>query len=895
MKSPFHILPETYINLSLRNKFILPMTAVILLSFLSVGIYFIHNQREKQSLRLQEKAERISSLILSSSLESIWDVDLETLERNCHAFFKDEEITRIVIVDTFYGEEELVNLSKDIKGTDDIVKTADFVKGDQKVAKLTVVISNYYIDQILNQLKNTFVILSALLFIFMFGIVRVVSQIALKPLEEMMKGVKHLTEGDLSFRILVQSRDELGKLTSSFNNMAEELSLYHGHLQELVEQRTSELQTSNDHLQQEVSERKRAEEVAEAARMSAESKEKLLRVSELKYRTFFENSADAMLIIRDHKFMDCNSAAVEMLKHESKEDLVNAHPSELSPEFQPDGNRSFDKAMEMMEIALAKGTHRFEWDHKRKDGEVFPVEVSLTAIPQDEGMVLHTVWLDITERKQAEAEILKSKTEAEQASTAKSEFLANMSHELRTPLNAILGFSQLMTRAPNISSEQLSNLKTIGRSGEHLLSLINDVLDYSRIEAGRSELKQDNFDLYHLLLGLEEMFKLRAQEKRIFLEFKRRDDVPQYIRTDQNKLRQVLINLLNNAVKFTKIGDIVLSVSNRKPEEEVETSECFLCFEVVDSGCGISKAEQDKIFDSFFQIDNRQSSQQGTGLGLSICKKFAHLMGGVLAVDSEVGGGTRFTFNIPVELAEGTDAVSSGIRPKVLGLTPGQPVFRLLVAEDDENSSNLLVRLLQSVGFEVQAAANGRDAIKIWREWHPHFIWMDIRMPVMDGYEATSIIKSEMELSKSGINTKIVALTASVFEEAKLKVLEQGGNDFVRKPFRETEIFETMEKHLGVKYVYEESNEKDIPPILLNNEMSEQNQVNSINDLPKGVITKLKENTELSDAVMIDRVINDIRAKDMRLGEVLSELAGNFAYDKIIALIQKAKEISEGT
>ena len=241
MRTLLHMLPKSYLNLRLRNKFIIPTIAVIFISFLSVGIYFIHDQRTIQEIRLQEKAKRISRLLLSSNLESIWDVDLKNLGRNCQAFFEDEEITRLIIIDTFNNEDVLVNLSKNITGTKDIVKAADFIRGDHKIAKLEVVFSNYYIEQDLAQLRNTLVVLSVLVFLLMVGIIRVVSQIALRPLKGMMAGVHHLTEGDLSFQIPVQSQDELGKLAVSFNTMAEELNHYHGNIQELVEKRTAEL------------------------------------------------------------------------------------------------------------------------------------------------------------------------------------------------------------------------------------------------------------------------------------------------------------------------------------------------------------------------------------------------------------------------------------------------------------------------------------------------------------------------------------------------------------------------------------------------------------------------------------------------------------------------------
>jgi len=212
-----------------------------------------------------------------------------------------------------------------------------------------------------------------------------------------------------------------------------------------------------------------------------------------------------------------------------------------------------------------------------------------------------------------------------------------MSHELRTPLNVILGFSQLLTRSPNLSSEQLASLQTIGRSGEHLLALINDVLEFSKIEAGKIEVKSERFDLHGFLLGLEEMFRLRAGQKGLALKFILEDDVPPQIRADKNKLRQVLINLLGNAVKFTDAGSVTLHVRCREQKQE-PSGRCLLRITVADTGIGISPEDKDKIFDAFFQTGGDRSPLKGTGLGLAISDKFVELMGGELAVESTVAG-----------------------------------------------------------------------------------------------------------------------------------------------------------------------------------------------------------------------------------------------------------------
>jgi signal transduction histidine kinase/CheY-like chemotaxis protein len=410
---------------------------------------------------------------------------------------------------------------------------------------------------------------------------------------------------------------------------------------------------------------------------------------------------------------------------------------------------------------------------------------------------------EITVRKQAEEALLVAKEQAEAANKAKSMFLSNMSHELRTPLNAILGFAQLLKRDLTIGEEQRKEISIIGRSGNNLLSLINDILDISKIESGRETLSIKSFDLSAFISEISELFQSRIIDKGLFFTLEKNDDLPRYIKSDEGKFRQVLINLLGNALKFTETGSVTLRVWSDALAENIQT----LHFEVEDTGIGIDSGHLEKIFDPFVQAGHVRPDLKGTGLGLSICKSFMELLGGEIRVESKPGKGSLFRVDFEVTLAETAEAsVIEVAGPAVSGLEPGQSAWRILVVEDNEENRLLLNRLLLQGGFDIQLAENGEEAVTMFKQWQPHFIWMDMRMPVMDGYQATAKIRS----LPGGDTVKIVAITASAFEEQRQSILEAGCDEVVHKPFQAHEIFENIREQLGVHYIYEE--EIDKPP-----------------------------------------------------------------------------------
>jgi PAS domain S-box-containing protein len=615
-----------------------------------------------------------------------------------------------------------------------------------------------------------------------------------------------------------------------------------------------------------------------------------LHASEECYRRIFETIAEGYLLAEvSGRILSVNPATVKILKYTKAEDLLDKDISDL---LYVNSNNQEELKKHLNQYGQVSD---FNTQFKQSDGTVISVECNLHWVRNPSGIpvAIEGTFRDITERKRTEielqnyqhhlqemveqrtAELEQARDAAETANRAKSMFLANMSHELRTPLSAILGFSDLLNRDLSLSDEQKQRLAIIRKSGDHLLGLINDVLDIAKIEAGKVKLELAPLDLGDLVFNVTDMLGIRATEKCLQLQIDPASQFPRYIMGDEAKIRQILINLLTNAIKATSEGGVILRLSVNHNHAE------HLIIEVEDSGCGIAPEDQAKIMEPFVQV-GLQSKQQGTGLGLAITRQFVELMNGNLSLISEVGKGSVFRAEIQVQLA-----MPESIPPRfktageVIGLAHDQATYRMLVVEDQADNRQLLMDVLSSVGFVVQPAANGAEAVAQFEHWQPHLIWMDMRMPVMDGYEATRRIRA----LANGKQVKIIALTASTFSEQRQSILDAGCDAVVNKPYQIYEIFDTIATQLGVRYLY-----KDVKKMPTQAQFSEQELHDAISSLPDKVLAELIQAAQICDSEHFQAVLTQIEPHHpARLA--LHTLVEEYRFDRILSLTEQSQSL----
>ena len=603
-----------------------------------------------------------------------------------------------------------------------------------------------------------------------------------------------IARGDLATRLAQQGGLEFRKLAASLNAMADALMdarvLEERKKAELLEangvlgERTEQLTAVNEKLTAQIEERVRAQgalekEVATSQRLLAARD-----AAQLRFRRIVETAEEGIWMI--------DGEARTTYMNRRMGDMLGLEPDHVMGTAAAECVREDCRAAFQSRIALAAAARgaaeQFECWLSRRDGAAFCGLVCMNAMVDESGSQVGVLAMvsDISERQRLQ--------EAAAANRAKSAFLASMSHEIRTPLNAILGYSQLMVRDGQLGVEARRNIEVINRSGEHLLALVNDVLEMSKIEAGRVTLDPVTFDLHALLQDLEEMFRLRAHGKGLSFEVVKTEAIPCCLVADEGKVRQVLVNLLGNAAKFTQSGRISLRVSATRTGGRL-----WVTAEVQDTGPGIAGGELTNLFQRFGQTESGRQEQTGTGLGLAISREHARLMGGDIGVTSEPGKGSVFVFEFPAEEGCADECEMRAAAPRrVAGIKLAGAAPRVLLVDDQDANRGWLRQLLTLIGFEVREATDGREAVESWQAWKPELVLMDMHMPEMDGYEATRAIRRR----PGGEDVVIIALSASAFAENRRDVLRNGADDFLGKPVREAKLLEKIREHLGLEYIY---------------------------------------------------------------------------------------------
>ena len=600
-------------------------------------------------------------------------------------------------------------------------------------------------------------------------------------------------------------------------------------------------------------------------------------------RLFRSNPAlMALTDLVEHRFFDINDAFLTILGY-PREAVIGKTADEIGlvvhPHQQAEMARRFQAGGHLTD---------FEVQVRRRDGALLEGLVSGEVIRSQGRQYILTVMIDITERKRAEVALREMNatleqqaemarelaTQAQSANAAKSAFLANMSHEIRTPMNAILGFSQLMQSDPALTPSQAESLQGITQAGEHLLTLINNILEISKIEAGKTRLTPRTFDLPALLADLEMLFRTRMTARGLTLLVDRATNLPRYVRGDEDKVRQILLNLLSNAVKFTQEGGIALRAGTRAADPEL-----CLVIEVEDTGVGISPQDTLRLFEVFEQTASGLDRPGGAGLGLAISQRLARLMGGDISVHSTVGRGSVFRLEVPIEEGDAADLPAPPQPRRVVGLAAGQRQPRVLIADDQHSNRVILERMLRQVGFAVLSVSNGQEAVAAFQAQAPDLVLMDINMPVMDGMAATRAIKA----SDRGTATPVIAVTASVFEERRQEIMGCGADDFIPKPFRYAEVFEKIGRHLQLAYRYDRPSAPSAPQM---EPGAAALRAESLAGLPRALVEAMLSATRSGDITRLLDLIGMVSATHPVVAEGLRALADHFDYDRLQQLFE---------
>lgn len=835
---------------SLSRDLVFSMLAGFLVVTLLVNGFNLWYQVRLIDRETNRKAEEYLAYLARSLRVPLWDMADDSVKEISDSFFTNDLVAGLTVMDS---RGKIIFHSQKSSEKPILRETKQIFHGSENIGAVELALSSRYYREGLHRLVIANLLSIVLVMVLLAAVATILLRFLLnRPLENLIEWIDRIAEGDYDTSGRRYRQKEINTIIERFNTMASK-----------IKKREESLQVMNRRLENEVSERKQAEAA--------------LKESEARYRVLFEMApAGIGLSTWDGKIIECNQRLNELLGTDFE--TLRKYP--LDKMYKDPGERS-----RILEIIREQGQLlEHETELRKGENRFFIANQNIVPVVVGAQEVLLHITTDVTARRLAEQRILKlneeleervrertwqlqkAKEAAELANATKTVFLANMSHELRTPLNAIIGNAQLMSR--NVGKgKQRERLEVIVDSGNHLLALINDILDMSKIEAGKSELQIEKMNLHRMLYSIVSMVKGKIRGKQLKFNFSRTERVPLYIESDVRRLRQILINLLDNAIKYTSEGWVRLSV-----DYEPETNGGQLVCRVEDSGVGMEEETVQQIFEPFFSTGSPHSGERGTGLGLAICRKSADMLGGGIEVSSSPGEGACFTVRISVAVV--ADSLVDEHLPRVVGFEMNSKKPRILVVEDDPASRRVLCDLLTEVGFPVRSAENGVEVLERQKDWQPHLIFMDIHMPVMDGLAATRKIRQ----SREGDQPVIIAFTAHTFTEDRETILKAGCDGMICKPFNEQEIFNTLAHFLGVRYHYD-------------NQKPEAEQLDAhlaINLLEKKHIHALRRAVLALDVNETDRLLEEIAEKDKTVAEPLKAIVGGYQYDILLDLLNGA-------
>ncbi|WP_280151608.1 ATP-binding protein [Piscinibacter sp. XHJ-5] len=767
---------------SLHTKLMVAMALMGALLAAGSSFVLIERDRERRMVELDGRATRIADLFGHSLAQPLWNVDRPSIDNQLAALAPNPEVAQFTVTAVNYG---VVSEVTKVRGPDlanGVVRVRAIQHeplaggGMQQIGEVRVVLTRAVAEKAIADARRAILVLVGSVVALLYGMTYLLlRRLVSGPIKRLEATVDRISGGDFDARCEIRSRDELGRLGARVNTMGDRL---------------------RDSTQR-------------------------LRESEAKYRGIFENALEGIFgLDRDGRLHDANPAMARLLGHASASDLMaamNADPQGVFGREQVDAVfAALDRDGEIggMELQLA-----------RADGS--PIWVHLSARPSGgspprSGHALSLVGLitDITARKLAleelhrhrerleqavqerTAQLVKAKEQAEVANDAKTAFLTQMSHELRTPLNGILGFAQILQRDKPLTERQAHGLRIIEESGQHLLTLINDILDWARMDVGRMELFPGDTPLADFLGVVSEIVQVKADEKNLLFVQDFAPDLPATVQVDEKRLRQVLLNLLSNAVRFTDAGQVTLRVRRLalprwQNRAQPQDNTVRLRFEVEDTGIGMTQAQADKLFQPFEQVAEKPRREGGTGLGLAISRQLVHLMGGDIGLRTQPDHGSCFWFEL---VLPASDLLVPSPPRQSLPTGYEGPRKRVMVVDDSPQNRAMLVDSLGMLGFDVVEAGDGRQALDMLQEVQPDLVVMDIMMPVLDGLEATRCIRSLQRFAA----LPIVAASASATRQVEDAARQAGATEFVVKPIAQDVLLDKIGRLLNLRWVCED-------------------------------------------------------------------------------------------